>query len=143
MNPPGVPKHFILQPDGSYAHPSRVRRELDPGLAQPNGGAALGREAPAPEGSRTGVGERPARKSARARRAEGRPPVLVRVHLHVRFPVRGLLDSHDNLASSLKPLVDAIAETLGVADKDPRVAWEYSQAETRGTTGVTVTVEAT
>lgn len=41
----------------------------------------------------------------------------------------------------MKPLVDAISETLGVPDKDPRVAWEYSQGETRGTPGVTILVE--
>lgn len=41
----------------------------------------------------------------------------------------------------MKPLVDAIAETLGVADKDPRVIWEYSQAETRAGPCVVVTLE--
>lgn len=52
-----------------------------------------------------------------------------------------LFDGHDNLRASLKPLVDAIAETLGVADADSRVEWEYAQAESRGEPGVIVTLE--
>ena len=43
---------------------------------------------------------------------------------------RRLMDSHDNLRSSLKPLVDAIAERLGVPDNDPRLVWEYGQVQT-------------
>jgi len=38
-----------------------------------------------------------------------------------------LLDSHDNLRTSLKPFVDRIAEHLGVEDSDPRIRWEYLQ----------------
>ena len=40
---------------------------------------------------------------------------------------RRLLDSHDNLRTSLKPFVDRIAEHLGVEDSDPRIRWEYLQ----------------
>lgn len=50
-------------------------------------------------------------------------------------------DGHDNLRASLKPLVDAIAETLGVPDDHPGIAWEYSQSETTGRVGVIVTIE--
>lgn len=54
---------------------------------------------------------------------------------------RRLLDSHDNARYACKPLVDAIAETLGIDDADPRVKWEYGQVETRGVEGVVVTIE--
>ena len=52
-----------------------------------------------------------------------------------------LFDGHDNLSAACKQLVDAIAASLGIEDKDPRVRWEYSQAETQGTEGVIVTAE--
>jgi len=38
-----------------------------------------------------------------------------------------LLDEHDNLPSSFKPLVDGIADRLGIADNDPRIKWRYAQ----------------
>ncbi len=41
----------------------------------------------------------------------------------------------------MKGLVDEIADTLGVPDKDPRIVWEYSQAETTGEPGVVVLVD--
>ncbi len=37
--------------------------------------------------------------------------------------------------------MDEIASVLGVEDKDPRVRWEYSQAETRGQPGVVVQID--
>lgn len=43
---------------------------------------------------------------------------------------RRLMDDHDNLRASMKPLVDAIAERLGVPDNDPRLVWEYGQVQT-------------
>ena len=61
------------------------------------------------------------------------------VTLHVRS--RNLMDEHDNLKASLKPLVDAIAASLGLEDKDGRIVWQYGQTTTRGKPGVTVTVE--
>lgn len=63
------------------------------------------------------------------------------VHLAARFETGRLLDGHDNLRAALKPLVDAIAETLGVPDDHPGIAWEYSQSETRGQARVIVTIE--
>lgn len=51
------------------------------------------------------------------------------------------MDEHDNLKASLKPLVDAIAASLGLEDKDGRIVWQYGQTTTRGKPGVTVTVE--
>lgn len=41
------------------------------------------------------------------------------------------LDSHDNLRSGAKALVDGIADRLGVKDNDPRVEWRYAQARGR------------
>ncbi len=43
---------------------------------------------------------------------------------------KALLDD-DNLTSCNKGLRDAIARTLGVDDRDPRIKWEYGQVETR------------
>ncbi|RKY17116.1 MAG: hypothetical protein DRQ55_16515 [Planctomycetota bacterium] len=37
------------------------------------------------------------------------------------------LDGHDNLRHAFKPVVDGIADRLGVADNDPRVSWHYAQ----------------
>lgn len=47
----------------------------------------------------------------------------------------------DNLAGGCKPLRDAIAESLGVDDGDPRVEWEVEQVQTRGREFVLVRVE--
>ena len=55
--------------------------------------------------------------------------------------LRREFDEHDNLRASLKPLVDAIAGTLGVPDNDKRVRWQYAQARTAGAARVVVTVE--
>ncbi len=42
------------------------------------------------------------------------------------------LDAHDNLPQSMKPLVDGIADALGLTnDRDERVTWRYAQ-ERRG-----------
>ena len=71
--------------------------------------------------------------------ADGPRRVAVRVHL-VQLR-RRLLDAHDNLAFAAKPLVDAIAASLGVDDADPRIRWEYAQAKTRGQEGVIVRME--
>lgn len=72
---------------------------------------------------------------------ESRPPSLgYRVTL-VQCR-RRMLDSHDNMRTAVKPLVDAITETLGFkSDDDPRLKWEYGQCETRGSEGVIVRVE--
>lgn len=35
----------------------------------------------------------------------------------------------DNLATSFKPLQDAIAETLGIDDGDSRIEWQYRQIQ--------------
>src|SRR4051812_37553527 len=37
------------------------------------------------------------------------------------------LDGHDNLQASCKATIDAIAQWLGVDDRDPRVTWRYGQ----------------
>lgn len=42
---------------------------------------------------------------------------------------RNRLIDDDNLAAGFKPLRDAIAETLGIDDSDPRVRWEPRQIE--------------
>lgn len=63
----------------------------------------------------------------------------IRVALIAAIPRR--LDP-DNLATSMKPLQDAIAGYLGIDDGDEdRITWEYGQTETRGSTGVVVKIE--
>jgi hypothetical protein len=38
------------------------------------------------------------------------------------------LDSHDNLPTALKPVVDGITDALGLPnDRDPRISWAYDQ----------------
>ena len=65
-------------------------------------------------------------------------PVL-RVHLIAfRRPGRELDD--DTLRGGLKLLRDAIADWFGLDDSQRVIAWEYSQAETRGRAGVGVLI---
>jgi len=98
----------------------------------------LERDASAQETGGTGVaGSNTGRKPGGRTDPEASPRVCVT--LHVRS--RKLMDEHDNLKASLKPLVDAIAASLGLEDKDGRIVWQYGQTTTRGKPGVTVTVE--
>ncbi len=142
--PLAIPSNYVESSPGVWCHPSRLRGPMATGVTEPDSRAALVREAPAPEAGGPGVEQRhPRKRPSRDRRlAVSTPaPPRVRVHLAVRLAPGHLFDGHDNLRSSLKPLVDAIAETLGVADADSRVEWEYSQAESRGEPGVIVTLE--
>jgi hypothetical protein len=41
------------------------------------------------------------------------------------------LDAHDGLPASCKPVVDAIAEALGIDDRDTRVTWRFAQRRGR------------
>jgi len=50
------------------------------------------------------------------------------------------LDDDGNVAA-LKPLRDAIAETLGLDDADSRIRFEYGQIESRAKQGVIVKIE--
>lgn len=52
-----------------------------------------------------------------------------------------LLDAHDAVAYSFKPLTDAIAESVGLDDADPRISWQYGQQQTKGSEGVIVIIE--
>jgi len=55
-----------------------------------------------------------------------------------------LLDAHDSLPFSVKPLVDCVTEWLGYAsDSDPALRWEYGQIETKGQEGVIVRIQLT
>ncbi len=51
------------------------------------------------------------------------PPAIV---LITRYSQQ-LLDKHENLPMSMKPVVDEIAAFAGVDDKDPRWDWRYAQ----------------
>lgn len=63
------------------------------------------------------------------------------LELCVEFCVylRRRMDS-DNLIGSLKPLRDAIAQSIGIDDGDPRIRWEYAQAQVKHTQGVSVII---
>lgn len=54
---------------------------------------------------------------------------------------RRLLDGHDAVAYSCKPLTDAIAQSLGVDDADKRLRWQYEQIQTKGCEGVAVKID--
>lgn len=55
----------------------------------------------------------------------------------------GELDAHDNLRSSLKAVVDQIAEEYRLPDNDKRFDWQYAQEKAkRGVYGVRIRVEA-
>lgn len=54
----------------------------------------------------------------------------------------GVLDGHDNLAGSLKAIVDGIADAFGVADNDQRLQFVYKQEKCkRGKYGVRIELE--
>lgn len=136
--PAYVPANWIETENG-WAHPSRVRGGLGAGEPKPNQGRSLVARAPAQEAGNAGVAVRDNSRHPDGRSAgAGKEGVLV-VTLLVRK--RKLMDEHDNLKASLKPLVDAIAASLRLEDKDPRLRWQYAQVKTTGTLGVTVTME--
>lgn len=55
---------------------------------------------------------------------------------------RRLMDGHDSLPFSVKPLVDEIGLFLGYAnDSDPALHWEYGQQRTAGEEGVIVKIQ--
>jgi hypothetical protein len=70
-----------------------------------------------------------------------RPTLPCTVHMCRLAPSDGL-DEHDNLPGSLKPIVDGVADWLGLqSDRDPRVTWAFP-AQRRGPYGVEVIVES-
>lgn len=54
----------------------------------------------------------------------------------------GELDAHDNLPGACKHVVDAIAEWLGLDDRDRRLSWRYEQSRDGRSCGVTIRIEA-
>lgn len=75
----------------------------------------------------------------RVQKPAGRP-ASVGVRIVLTQYRRRLLDGHDAVAYSCKPLTDAIAESLGVDDADPRLHWSYHQLKTDGHEGVVVLI---
>lgn len=120
-----IPPNYILGPDGNYYHSSRVDRALATNKPESNGGSALVREARPPAGCGKGVATGADRKPARLRRAASGQGAVVRVGILCILP--RLMDEHDNLRAGCKPLVDAIAASLGVPDNHPGVEWFYGQ----------------
>jgi hypothetical protein len=89
----------------------------------------------------TRCAEQPALRAldqSKPQRAKGKGPVEIRVQC---IALRHRLLDPDAVAYSMKPLTDAIADTLGVDDADPRVHWEWSQAPTGGQEGVIVKIQ--
>lgn len=136
MNSKGVPTGYVKTATG-YAHPSRVcavvadesQQDQRPALEQ----SAQAREGGKQSLERRGNDKRDALEPT-ARTAN------VFIHLHARVKPGKLFDAHDNLRAGMKPLVDAIAASLGVPDNHPGITWEYSQGETKGECGVVVTI---
>lgn len=60
----------------------------------------------------------------------------------VRIAASNGLDPHDGLPAACKPVVDAVADALGIDDRDPRVGWCYEQRRGKRY-GVEIRVEAT
>ena len=109
---------------------------METGQPEPDCGPALEREAPTPESGGAGVGAGVVKK----RVGTVRPSEVVVVVTMIAM-LRREFDAHDNLRASLKPLVDAIAASLGVPDNDRRLRWQYAQQRTDGAARVVVTVE--
>lgn len=107
-------------PDGSWTAPRR--------------GAAVG----VVEAGQSERAAAPALDRGGAERQGGEGGVVWRVALVAHR--RRLLDDDNNVAS-MKPLRDAVAETLGLDDGDRRVSWECGQVRTDGAEGVAVRVE--
>lgn len=68
-------------------------------------------------------------------------PEAVCVRVTIISCRRRLLDAHDNLPYAHKSIVDAVAESLGMDDRDARIKWEYGQVVTSGDTGTIVKME--
>mgnify|MGYP007069083806 CR=1 FL=1 len=134
--PAGIPTSYVETSPGVWCHPSRVRR-VEACQPEPDRGPALEREAPAPESGGSGVGARVIER----RVGTVRPSEAVVLVVTLIAMLRREFDAHDNLRAALKPLVDAIAASLGVPDNDRRVRWQYAQARTAGAARVVVMVE--
>ncbi len=57
-----------------------------------------------------------------------RLPVVVTI---TRIANSNGLDPHDGLPASCKPVVDAIAEAMGIDDREPRGTWRFDQRRGR------------
>lgn len=51
--------------------------------------------------------------------------------LLVRVAARPIRDTHDNLPTAFKHVVDAIVAYFGIDDSDPRIEWRYEQSKGR------------
>lgn len=127
-----IPKGYVETSPGIWSHPSRVSGGVEARQPEPHQGSALVRNAQAPQGSGKGLG---------ASRVEpdrsGRTKITVSLHARLRRE----FDEHDNLRASLKPLVDAVAGSLGVPDNHPGITWEYGQSVSRMAPCVVVAME--
>lgn len=75
---------------------------------------------------------------APSRDSKGKRRVVVCVTI-IRFGLRQADD--DSVCASYKAVRDSIATSLGVADNDRRVRWQYGQVSTQGEEGTLVTIE--
>ena len=122
---PNASEAFIQANLGTGQAPSLTIRGLAHPTAQPDARTALAKELPV----------KPRRKG---RLARGHGPAQVRVTM---VACHHRLVDPDACSQQCKALTDLVAAELGVDDADPRVAWEWSQIETRGEEGVIVKVE--
>ena len=118
---------YVEQPDGTWAKHTSAdldRLEADKHSQPPR---ALERKTQTPRRRTTGSPQSNIRDRA---------PVLT-ITMTAHIPTR--MDG-DNLANALKPIRDEIADWIGVDDADGRIRWETGQVETRGPTGICITV---
>jgi hypothetical protein len=70
-------------------------------------------------------------------RSIGPGPVVATL---TRIAPRRITDTHDNLRSGFKGVVDELARQLGLDDGDERITWKYAQE--RGPYAVRVVIES-
>lgn len=121
--------------------PEHVQKRLikdNPGVFNPVGGL----QNPKPEsnsgGTDAGTVRRQARRKIGMAGGSGQGRVLVTIVSYRRK----LLDG-DNLQGGAKSLRDAIADTIGMDDADPRLKFEYAQVITTGKCGTAVKIDVT
>lgn len=117
-----IQKGFVRQTDGSWSKPS---------ASLGNSVRPMAASQPKPVAARSLESGKPKRE-----RRQGRVELVVTL---VTCRKRELDD--DGNVAALKPLRDAIADSLGFDDGDKRIRWEYGQIESRGQHGVLVKIE--
>lgn len=110
------------------AHVSEATKRLNPQLYPAGGRLAAAQPKPAPKALVKAARQHSGRKN--------RVDVVVTL-----IAARRRLCDDDNNVASFKPLRDAIAESIGIDDGDPRLCWQYGQVESKGRQHSIVNIE--